>query len=484
MLNLYYFISLSLCKSIDKADSNLLQEQLYPSKESATAMSLPTTSSSTPLLASKTDSSVDEDVAHGGFKGSSFASAIFNLSTTVVGAGIMALPATQKQLGLPLGLVTIVFIGILTDSSLELLVRFSNSCKALSYGAVMESSFGHLGRTLLQVCIIVNNLGLLIVYMIIIGDVLSGTGSGTSHHRGLLELWADGATWWNSRVVVLFLTTILILVPLVSFKRVDSLKFSSALSVALAIVFVVIMAGIAIAKLVAGKIPMPRLLPDVHDQYSFWKLFTVVPVMVTAYICHHNVHPISNELEDTSIMKKVCRSSVALCTLIYLATAMFGYLLFCENTMDDVLANFNADLGIPYGRILSAIVQLGYAVHLMLVFPLLHFSLRLNVDALIFPRALSLANDSWRFVWVTAILMGIIFFGSTLVPSIWAAFQFTGATVGVSLGFIFPGAIAIRDQAGIATNTDRIFAWTMVILAVVSSLTAITTNVVTLFNSS
>ncbi|KAJ7530362.1 hypothetical protein O6H91_14G001000 [Diphasiastrum complanatum] len=435
---------------------------------------IPLVTDATPLLASKRGGS--------GFKGASTCSAIFNLSTTIVGAGIMALPATQKQLGLPLGLASIIVIGILTDSSLELLIRFSKSCKALSYGAVMEDAFGAPGRALLQICIIINNLGLLIVYMIIIGDVLSGTGTGESHHRGLLEVWAGGATWWNGRVVVLFLTTIFILVPLVSFKRVDSLKFSSALSVALAVVFVVITAGIAIRKLVAGKIPMPRMVPDVHDQYSFWKLFTAVPVMVTAYICHHNVHPISNELEDTSIMKRVCRSSVALCTLIYIATALFGYLLFGENTMDDILANFDADLGIPYGRILSAIVQIGYAVHLMLVFPLLHFSLRLNLDALVFPTAPSLANDTRRFILVTTLLMGIIFFGSTLVPSIWSAFQFTGATAAVCLGFIFPGAIAIRDQTGISTSYDKGLAWSMVILASVSSLTAITTNIMDIFN--
>jgi hypothetical protein len=68
----------------------------------------------------------------------------------------------------------------------------------------------------------------------------------------------------------------------------DSLKWSSALSVALALVFVVITVAVALWKLVAGEIEWPRLTPDVHDATSFWHLFTVVPVMVTAYICHHN----------------------------------------------------------------------------------------------------------------------------------------------------------------------------------------------------
>jgi sodium-coupled neutral amino acid transporter 2 len=33
---------------------------------------------------------------------------------------------------------------------------------------------------------------------------------------------------------------------------------------------------------------MPRLFPAVTDATSIFNLFTVVPVFVTAYICHYN----------------------------------------------------------------------------------------------------------------------------------------------------------------------------------------------------
>jgi solute carrier family 38 (sodium-coupled neutral amino acid transporter), member 2 len=68
----------------------------------------------------------------------------------------------------------------------------------------------------------------------------------------------------------------------------DSLRYTSALSVALAVVFVVITAGIAMFKLARGQILMPRLFADVHDWPSIWRLFTAAPVLVTAYICHYN----------------------------------------------------------------------------------------------------------------------------------------------------------------------------------------------------
>ena len=68
----------------------------------------------------------------------------------------------------------------------------------------------------------------------------------------------------------------------------DSLRYTSALSVGLAVVFLVIMVIIALMKLISGTVTMPRMLPDVKDLTSFWKLFTGVPVLVTAYICHYN----------------------------------------------------------------------------------------------------------------------------------------------------------------------------------------------------
>ncbi|KAJ8541221.1 hypothetical protein K7X08_002037 [Anisodus acutangulus] len=120
-----------------------------------------------------------------------------------------------------------------------------------------------------------------------IRDVLSGTSSDRVHFSDVMEEWF-GQHWWNSLSNLLLLTTLLVSALLISFKRVDSLRYTAALSVSLAVVFVVITAGIVIVKIINGSIGMPLLLPKLVDQASFWKLFTTVPVLVTAYICHHN----------------------------------------------------------------------------------------------------------------------------------------------------------------------------------------------------
>jgi len=253
--------------------------------------------------------------------------------------------------------------------------------------------------------------------------------------------------------------------------------------VGLAIVFVAITTGVAVVKLIDGSIEMPRLMPELVDQASFWKLFTTIPVLVTAYICHHNIHPIENELKDPSQMKSIVRMSLALCSSVYIATSFFGFLLFGDQTLDDVLTNFDGDLGIPYSSLLDDVVRVSYGIHLMLVFPIVFFSLRLNLDGLLFPYAIPIAFDNRRFFSLTSALMGFIFVGANFVPSIWDAFQFTGATAAISVGFIFPAAITLRDTHGIATKNDRLVSWVMIFLAVSSSSAAICSDIYGIFSS-
>lgn len=137
------------------------------------------------------------------------------------------------------------------------------------------------------------------------------------------------------------------------------------------------------------------------------------------------------------------RTSLVLCSSVYVMTSLFGFLLFGDETLDDVLANFDTNLGVPYSYLLNDAVRVSYAAHLMLVFPIVFFPLRLNLDGLFFPSARPLVSDNLRFASISIGLIGLIFLGANFIPSIWDAFQFTGATAAVCVGFIFPAAVTL-----------------------------------------
>lgn len=143
-------------------------------------------------------------------------------------------------------------------------------------------------------------------------------------------------------------------------------------------------------------------------------------------------------------MISAVRISLILCAAIYFAIGIFGYLMFGDSIMPDILINFDQVSESAIGSILNDTVRLSYALHLMLVFPLLNFSLRANIDELLFPRKPLLATDETRFLSLTSFLLAFSYLAAIAIPNIWYLFQFMGSTSAVCLAFIFPGAIVLR----------------------------------------
>lgn len=160
------------------------------------------------------------------------------------------------------------------------------------------------------------------------------------------------------------------------------------------------------------------------------------------------VHPISFELGKPSNMISAVRISLLLCAVIYFAIGIFSYLLFGDSIMPDILVNFDRSSGSgAVGPLLNDAVRLSYALHLMLVFPLLNFSLRSNIDEFLFSKWPPLPTDSTRFVSLTIALLVISYIAAIAFPNIWYFFQFVGSTSVVCLAFIFPGAIVLRSSS-------------------------------------
>ncbi|XP_068648238.1 amino acid transporter AVT6E [Aristolochia californica] len=411
--------------------------------------------------------------------GSGISGAVFNLTTSIIGAGIMALPATMKVLGVLLGTSLIVVMGVISEFSIELLVRLSVLRKASSYGEVVESALGRPASILAEICIIINNAGILVVYLIIMGDVLSGS----SNHLGVFVQWLGNGVW-DGRWLVVLVILVFCLLPLCLLRKIESLSFPSAVSVALAVVFVVVAGTIALVKLVEGRIQTPRLGPDFGSRKAILDLLVVIPIMTNAYICHFNIQPIYNELQGRSPQKmiRVGRITTVICVVVYALTAVSGYLLFGDDTESDVLTNFDEDLGIRFSLVLNYVVRIGYVLHLILVFPVIHFSLRQTVDALAFKGWTPLVESGKRSAALTVVLLILIYLGSTMIPNIWVAFKFTGATTAVSLGFIFPSLIALRlhKQGEVLLEGERTLSWLMLVMAVLVSAIGVAGNVYSL----
>jgi len=103
------------------------------------------------------------------FKGASLSSAIFNISTTMIGAGIMSIPATFKVLGIIPALIVILIVALMGYATGNFLLRFTHSGKSTTYAGLMAESFGWIGSLAMQISVMITSFGCLIIYLIIIG---------------------------------------------------------------------------------------------------------------------------------------------------------------------------------------------------------------------------------------------------------------------------------------------------------------------------
>lgn len=107
----------------------------------------------------------------GGGHGASVSGAVFNVSTSIIGAGIMSIPAAMRVLGVLPALLLIATVAALSDASVEFMLRYTGwDSGPPSYAGIMGDAFGRAGAKALNVCIAFTTTGTLVVYLIIIGE--------------------------------------------------------------------------------------------------------------------------------------------------------------------------------------------------------------------------------------------------------------------------------------------------------------------------
>jgi len=390
----------------------------------------------------------------------------------------MALPRIVSELGLALGLFAIGAGAFISIFCLEALIWVSDTTRqTVSYGALVESQFGRWGGRSMQLAIIVNNFGIMIVYLIIASDVLVGGAD----IRGVLPVLfgtpgGDAAPWYLSKLVVLSVVTCSVLVPLVALKSMRNLASTSTVSIAIAMCFAVTTGALGLTALTEGKEADVRLFPDAAmlggtALRGFRTVVQAMPVVLTAYNCHFNIHSIMGEMRNYSKERTgvVVRVAVLICGAMYMVVGAGAYMVFGSNIKADVLASFGREnlerlLGGTGSVVVATIVKLLYVASLMVTYPLINWALRVNA----FELAWNTTPDPGSPVWytLTYVLLGSGLLLAITIPSIWVAIELTGATAGVLISFFWPMVLLLkvkRDKGSLPWGTTLAAAGVLVL---------------------
>uniref|UniRef100_A0A3B3ZYL5 Amino acid transporter transmembrane domain-containing protein n=1 Tax=Periophthalmus magnuspinnatus TaxID=409849 RepID=A0A3B3ZYL5_9GOBI len=381
----------------------------------------------------------------------SFGMSVFNLSNAIMGSGILGLSYAMANTGI---------------------ILFS-----LIYEKLGERAFGWPGKMAAFGSIIMQNIGMS-SYLFIVKYELPEV------IRAFLGLEEISSEWYmNGNYLVVFVS-IGIILPLAMLKNLY-LGYTSGFSLTCMVFFL----GVVIYKKTQVPCPLPYLYhssanfssnisdmhsynstglmdfsradvspvhstPDAHHttgiqfephpdaeemctpKYFIFNSQTAytVPILAFAFVCHPEVLPIYSELKRSrKKMQNVSNLSILAMLIMYMLSALFGYLTFYAELLHTFTKVYKFDT-------MLLLVRLAVLTAVTLTVPIVLFPIRSSITTLLF--------SGREFSWIRHMLIaaGILAFNNLLVifvPTIRDIFGFI-ASAATMLIFILPSAFYLR----------------------------------------
>jgi len=297
------------------------------------------------------------------FERSQFAEALIGstmitLTANIIGSGIYSLPWALKQASCVTGILFMVTIGLLSSSTFVLLALCCERAGTFNYLEMARRALGDTFAVLLQICSICYAFGSCVAYAVLAADFLADPDTG------VFGQWAPDSVLSGksySRAFAMSLCCSL-LIPLALLRQLNLLKYTSITSVLFLLYcmsFILVTAARGYDQnVVDGVLTDEELnrqnsttmtnMRDSVEVIGFPVGVTeALPLMNVAYCAHYNAPRLYQEFfkDDRSIPRFITAVAGAnvLATLIYIMTAVSGYITFGDSTEGDILKNFNIE---------------------------------------------------------------------------------------------------------------------------------------------
>uniref|UniRef100_A0A8D3DNN8 Amino acid transporter transmembrane domain-containing protein n=1 Tax=Scophthalmus maximus TaxID=52904 RepID=A0A8D3DNN8_SCOMX len=364
----------------------------------------------------------------------SFGMSVFNLSNAIMGSGILGLSYAMANTGIILFLVLLVAVAILSLYSVHLLLVTAKEGGSLIYEKLGERAFGWPGKMAAFVSITMQNIGAMSSYLFIVKYELPEV------IRAFLALEENSGEWYlNGNYLVVFVS-IGIILPLSLLKNLGYLGYTSGFSLTCMVFFL----GV-VSSLIYKKTQLPCPLPffshhssnlsmnasdtagmfalqNRSSQMDFSRTAYTVPILAFAFVCHPEVLPIYSELKDRSRkkMQNVSNLSILAMLIMYMLSALFGYLTFYDNVEAELLHTFTK---VYKFDTMLLMVRLAVLTAVTLTVPIVLFPIRSSINTLLF----SGRDFSWtRHLLIAAAILAFNNLLVIFVPTIRDIFGFIG----------------------------------------------------------
>ncbi|XP_056283165.1 probable sodium-coupled neutral amino acid transporter 6 isoform X2 [Pseudoliparis swirei] len=450
-------------------------------------------------------------------KGASFASSVFNLMNAIMGSGILGLAYVMANTGILGFCILLLLVSTLAAYSIHLLLKLCDQTGINSYEELGGRALQKPGKVLVGISIIIQNMGAArlrrrraeaIAPLPSLAARPSGLWPcplGIFDHRSMssylfilkselpaaidsfLNPESIGHAWYEDGRLLLVLVTLCVVLPLSMLPKIGFLSYTSSI----AFFFMLYFAIVVVVKKWSIPCPLPHNVTTLSGAFKISnssdsectpKLFAIssksgyaIPTMAFSFLCHTAILPIYCELDrpTKARMQNITNISIGLSFLLYLISALFGYLTFYAHVDSELLLGYDAYMP---RDIMVMVVRLAILLAVLLTVPLIHFPARKAAILLLFGGR----PFSWLIhIFATLIILGGVLLLAIVVPDIRNVFGVVGSTTSTLLLFVFPGMFYLKLNTGPLRSFDSIGAILMVVVGVVMGILSFSSIVIT-----
>lgn len=251
--------------------------------------------------------------------------ASLNLTNSIVGAGIVAIPYAIMQCGMVLGLLLLVALAYVISRVLIMLMECSMKTGKFNLEDLCGHLFGSAGYDLAALLMLLYAYGSMIACLVVIGDTLP---------RSLDDLFG----FEKSKETLVIAVAVAVILPLSLVRNLSSLAWASGLAF---LAVVVLVLGVLIVG--PHESESQNLSFGVADVTLIDKnVFSGIGILSFHYVCQHSCLLVFDSLESPTLenVKMVSRISLGMVLFFSLLLGLAGCILFGETIDANVLNNF------------------------------------------------------------------------------------------------------------------------------------------------
>ncbi|AYU81246.1 putative amino acid transporter aATP11 [Leishmania infantum JPCM5] len=372
-------------------------------------------------------------IPHGGLL-----SGAVNLACVTLGAGIMSIPSAFNTSGIIMAVFYLVIITSLTVLSITLLSNAMEKTGIYSFEGLARALFGRGGDIVAAVLMWILCFGASVGFVIAIGDILKPIFAHPKVPPFLQE--KSGRRCIMSGVWLLFM------LPLVLPKKINSLRYMSAVGVFFIVFFVICAIYHSIVYGLKDGIRKDLVMVRPGNE-----AVSGLSIFCFSYLCQVNVGRIivENTERTTRMITLQAILSCSICATLYFLTGFFGYADFGPSLKGNILERYS-----PYQSPIFFVVFPGIIVKLCASFSLDMLACRTALFQVMHWDVETMPY--WKHTLVSVpMAIGALILG-LFVPDINIVFGLAGALSGGFIGFVFPALFVM--YAG-SWNLKKVGIW-------------------------